>query len=253
MGQLVLLVVAAAWAAVLIPPLLRSRIENRPNSSVSDFRNQLSSLQRAMPSRGVAMRSMARPLAPSPLSRPAATGRPPLRSGVRTHGGQQARTASAAPVSRSGRTDGARLYDATPRARSHGDRPATPSRSAGRPAPVPARAALKRRRANVLFVLAFVSSCSLFLAATTKAPAWLYLFGASFVALAGYVWVLGQLRQREQAPAPALVPAARRPARPVEPATTAPRPVVRHKAHQASIRRDGPARRQAADRWSAAV
>ena len=104
MGQLVLLVVAAAWAAVLIPPLLRSRIENRPNSSVSDFRNQLSSLQRAMPARGVAMRSMARPLAPSPLSRPAATGRPPLRSGVRTHGGSQAAKATTvAPVARSTR------------------------------------------------------------------------------------------------------------------------------------------------------
>ena len=138
MGQLVLLVVAAAWAAVLIPPLLRSRIENRPNSSVSDFRNQLSSLQRAMPSRGVAMRSMARPLAPSPLSRPAATGRPPLRSGVRTHGGPSARTATPAPLARSARNDGARLYDATPRARSHGDRPAATTGAAGRPAPRPA-------------------------------------------------------------------------------------------------------------------
>ena len=39
MGQVVLLVVAAAWAAVLLPPLLRSRLENRPNSSVLDFRN----------------------------------------------------------------------------------------------------------------------------------------------------------------------------------------------------------------------
>ena len=261
MGQLVLLVVAAAWAAVLIPPLLRSWIENRPNSSVSDFRNQLSSLQRAMPSRGVAMRSMARPLAPSPLSRPAATGRPPLRSGMRTHGGTQAASGAAAgaaakanssaPVARSTRSDGARLYDATPRARSHADRPA------GRPAPgptgAPARAAVKRRRANVLFVLAFVSSCSLFLAATTKAPAWLYVFGTSFVALAGYVWVLGQLRQREQAPAPVLVPAARRSARQAEPARPAPRPVTRQKTHQASIRRDPPARRQTADRWSAAV
>src|SRR6478752_4534029 len=85
MGQLVLLVVAAAWAAVLVPPLLRSRIENRPNSSVSDFRDQLSSLQRAMPGRGVAMRSMGRPLAQSPLSRPAASGRPALRSGVTPH------------------------------------------------------------------------------------------------------------------------------------------------------------------------
>ena len=53
MGQVVLLVVAAAWAAVLLPPLLRSRLENRPNSSVLDFRNQLSSLQRAVPGRGV--------------------------------------------------------------------------------------------------------------------------------------------------------------------------------------------------------
>ena len=44
MGSLVLLVVAAVWVAVLVPPLLRSRLENRPNSSVSDFRDQLSSL-----------------------------------------------------------------------------------------------------------------------------------------------------------------------------------------------------------------
>ena len=51
MAKLVLLLVAAAWAAVLIPPLLRSRIENRPNNSVSDFRDQLSSLQKAMPAR----------------------------------------------------------------------------------------------------------------------------------------------------------------------------------------------------------
>src|SRR5262245_37604674 len=169
MGQLVLLVVAAAWAAVLLPPLLRSRIENRPNSSVTDFRNQLSSLQRAMPSRGVAMRSMARPLAPSPLSRPAATGRPVLRSGVRTHGtpsGQQQQ-----PPARVARHD-VRLYDATPRPRSHGSaagptsRPARPDRTR-RPAPRPvsSREAVKRRRANVLFVLVLVAGCSLFLAA----------------------------------------------------------------------------------------
>src|SRR5829696_2632740 len=114
MGQLVLLVVAAAWAAVLVPPLLRSRIENRPNSSVSDFRDQLSSLQRAMPARGVAMRSMARPLAPSPLSRPAATGRPGVAGHGRTHGGQQVRLASP-PVERRRRAESARPYDASPR------------------------------------------------------------------------------------------------------------------------------------------
>ena len=78
MSKIVLLAVLAAWAAVLIPPLLRSRVENRPNSSVTDFRRQLSTLQRAVPTRTmVPMRSMGRPLAsPSPLSRPAAQGRP---------------------------------------------------------------------------------------------------------------------------------------------------------------------------------
>ena len=85
MAQLILLVVAAAWLAVLIPPMLRSRVENRPNSSVTDFRRQLTKLQHtATPPRG-AMRAMGRPLAQSPLSRPAAAGRPGqpvLRSGV---------------------------------------------------------------------------------------------------------------------------------------------------------------------------
>ncbi len=67
MGTIVLLVVVAAWAAVLVPPLLRGRQDNRPNSSVVDFRRQLSTLQRSAPVRpGSPMRSMARPLAPSP-------------------------------------------------------------------------------------------------------------------------------------------------------------------------------------------
>src|SRR5262245_48677554 len=120
MGQLVLLVVAAAWAAVLIPPLLRSRIENRPNSSVTDFRNQLSSLQKSVPSRGVTMRTMARPLAPSPLSRPAATGRPVLRSGVKTHDGKTVRSAGqAAPRHQ----EQVLQADLAPRRRTHTDRP----------------------------------------------------------------------------------------------------------------------------------
>ena len=142
MGQLVLLVVAAAWAAVLVPPLLRSRMENRPNSSVSDFRNQLSSLQRAMPSRGVAMRSMARPLAPSPLSRPAASGRPGLSAHSRSHGGQPVRLAAGPPADRRRRAEPVRTYDASPRVRSHAERVARP---------VSSREVLKRRRANVLF------------------------------------------------------------------------------------------------------
>jgi hypothetical protein len=207
MGQLVLLVVAAAWAAVLIPPLLRSRLENRPNSSVTDFRNQLSSLQRAMPSRG-GMRSMSRPLAPSPLTRPAAAGRPVLRSGVRTHG--PARQPNRQP-SRPGRGEAQRMHDASLRTRSPADRHRARSHRAvgaeARP-PVSARDAIKRRRANVLFVLVLVAACALFLAATTKAEAMLYTFVLAFMALCGYVYLLGQVRQRErlQPPRPVLRP-----------------------------------------------
>src|SRR5262245_46815957 len=159
MGQLVLLVVAAAWAAVLVPPLLRSRIENRPNSSVSDFRDQLSSLQRAMPARGVAMRSMGRPLAQSPLSRPAAAGRPGVRGG-RTHSGSlaSARANGTGPGVRR-RPEPVRSHDVAPRVRSH----AEPTRVR-----MSSRDVLKRRRANVLKCLALITGCTLFLAVTTQ-------------------------------------------------------------------------------------
>ncbi len=76
MAKLVLLVVAAAWAAVLIPPMLRSRVDNRPNSSVTDFRRQLSTLQGTATNGRGGMRTIGRPLAQSPLQRPAAGGRP---------------------------------------------------------------------------------------------------------------------------------------------------------------------------------
>src|SRR4051812_403179 len=153
MGQLILLVVAAAWAAVLVPPLLRSRLENRPNSSVSDFRDQLSSLQRAMPTRSVAMRSMSRPLTQSPLSRPAATGRPAIR--VRPHNGAPVRVTEPPPRRR---PEPVRTHDAAPRARTHAARSSRPV-TAGRDA-------VKRRRANVLFVLLLTAGCTIFLAAT---------------------------------------------------------------------------------------
>lgn len=66
MSTIVLLVVIAAWAAVLVPPLLRGRTEGRPSSSVVDFRRQLSTLQRSTPARGVAPMRMGQPLAPAP-------------------------------------------------------------------------------------------------------------------------------------------------------------------------------------------
>ncbi|MCU0260573.1 MAG: hypothetical protein MUE78_06105 [Ilumatobacteraceae bacterium] len=181
MGQLVLLVVAAAWAAVLVPPLLRSRVENRPNSSVTDFRRQLNRLQSTVPSRASAsMRTAGRPLAPSPLQRPAAPGRP----------GQPAR--------RTATHHQASLRHHVPphsaRAAARPSHPAHRQAHVSRHAVHPAEA-MRRRRANVLFVLVITSVSTLFLAATTKDTVVLYVFALSFLALCGYVYLLAQQRQ----------------------------------------------------------
>ena len=203
MGELVLLVVASAWAAVLIPPLLRSRIENRPNSSVTDFRRQLNKLQSTVPSRASGpMRGMARPLAQSPLQRPAAAGRPGMQpaqlrrgSGGRTHGGRDLREARG----------GAPVREA-PRRRTHGDPTGGHQRpqhdrhhrqsSVARHGTTSAEE-LRRRRANVMFMLVLATAGSFFLAATTKAEIFYYLFALAFLALFGYAFLLSQARQRE--------------------------------------------------------
>ena len=200
MGELVLLVVTAAWAAVLIPPLVRSRIENRPNSSVTDFRRQLNRLQSTVPSRASSMRGMARPLAPSPLQRPAAGGRPGMQAAQlrRTSGGTRAHGARAA---------GATIAPVreAPRMRSHGD----PTGGMPRPRQVghrqthmsrhamAAAEVARRRRSNMLFMLVLAAGSTLFLAATTKEPVMGYLFAVAFLALCGYLYLLSQARQRE--------------------------------------------------------
>ncbi|TFH17724.1 MAG: hypothetical protein E4H05_06060 [Acidimicrobiales bacterium] len=202
MAKLVLLVVASAWAAVLIPPMLRSRIENRPNSSVTDFRRQLSTLQStSSPTRG-GMRTIGRPLAQSPLQRPAAAGRP----GQPTHAHHRQASlhsgVTAAPA-RSARSIEARSQ---PQFRTHGDptgqhhrqthmdRHASESRAQGPDEP---RSDVRRRRTNVLFMLVISTACTLFLSATTSSTVMLYVFALSFLALCGYVYLLAQIRQRE--------------------------------------------------------
>ena len=57
----VLLILAAIWASVLIPPFLRSRAEGRPADSIVDFRRQLGVLQRTAPSRFGAANSLRDP------------------------------------------------------------------------------------------------------------------------------------------------------------------------------------------------
>jgi len=173
MSKIVLLAVLAAWAAVLIPPLLRSRVENRPNSSVTDFRRQLSTLQRAVPTRTmVPMRSIGRPLAPSPLSRPVAPGRP----------GQMHRAAS--PSVAGQRMHAATLDRTGQHRQSHLHR-------------VSQRELVRRRRANIFFMLVLATGITAFLAATTKANTMVYAFAFSFISLCGYCYKLVQIRSLE--------------------------------------------------------
>jgi hypothetical protein len=49
LGVVVLIVLAAVWAAFLLPPILRARSEHRPSGSISDFRRQLHVLGRSTP------------------------------------------------------------------------------------------------------------------------------------------------------------------------------------------------------------
>lgn len=183
MNKIVLLAVAAAWAAVLVPPLLRSRLENRPGSSVSDFRRQLSTLQKTVPTRQVApMRGMARPLTHAAPARPYASARTATRSHAVALADERATAYDGAPT---GGLQRRAAYD--------------PTAGTGR---VPARRisrreAIRRRRANVLFLLVATTGLTLFLAASTSSSFWVYSFAFSFVALCGFVYKLAQLRQYE--------------------------------------------------------
>jgi hypothetical protein len=195
MQPVVLVAVAAVWAAVIIPPLLRSRVENRPNSSVTDFRRQLSTLQRTVPTRTmVPMRGMARPLTQAPQAR--------------AHGGHpgQVRRATG-PVSRQdpsrqdmsrqdvSRQDMSRddMYGASLERRhatEHGHRTMHVHR-------VSKREMVRRRRANVLYVLAITVGITGFLAATTHSNGMVYIFALAFVSLCGYCYKLVQIRAME--------------------------------------------------------
>jgi hypothetical protein len=62
MQKVVLLIVGATWLAVLVPPLLRSRGQNRPTSSVDHFRRNLAVLQQSAPQRINPLQSIGRPL-----------------------------------------------------------------------------------------------------------------------------------------------------------------------------------------------
>ena len=86
MQGVVLLMVFAVWLAVIVPPMMRSRNQNRSTASMTEFRRQLNTLQRSVPTRTmVPARTMGRPLTQAPRYPQGAIGGV-QRQATRSHG-----------------------------------------------------------------------------------------------------------------------------------------------------------------------
>jgi hypothetical protein len=175
MQKLVLLVVGAVWLAVLVPPLLRSRGDNRPTSSVDLFRRNLSILQKTTPARMHSVQTLARPLAGGrPSADPyakAALRRPPTDPRLRrTNYDAQRRGAEdhTAPIRR--RADEARR-------------------------PVSRRETQRQRREQIVRVLLFLSAVTAVLALLAKSPMLVYLCAFCVLSLIGYCALLLRIRR----------------------------------------------------------
>jgi hypothetical protein len=192
MSKLVLLIVGAMWMAVLLPPLLRSRFDGGAVSSVSDFRRQLHTLQRAqVPGTQAPMRAMARPLAPTPRYNQM-PGRPQqMRQPMpRTQAPRQAPRPRLVPVDD--------MMVAEPRhKRSHHTAELPRHHYAAETAFMSPREVVRRRRVNVLYGLVAANAISLFLGLTTGSTGMFYVFTAAFLGLGAYCYVLVQIRNQE--------------------------------------------------------
>ena len=166
MKPLVLLILAVVWGVALIPPLLRSRSELRPNSSVASFRRTLSDMSRIPGRNGTTGHGQpGQPGAGVPgLARPAVVAgpwRPPQRS-VSYTDVQQAATR---PARRAARAN---------------------------------RAAMIRRRQNVLFTLVTAVVVSGIVGFALGMPIARTAFFVCLVLLSLYVWMLATLRRNEE-------------------------------------------------------
>ena len=168
MSKLILIIVGAAWLAVLLPPMVRAKLHGSPSNSVSNFRRQLNSLESSGGrSQQGQLRNMARPLAPSPQYRN------PAQRTSRPHQGGLSNITGALI-----RPEGVRHHRA--------------------PALLTPQAMVRQRRQNLVVGMAVVTGISLFLAFTTGSSAFVYLFTVSLLALVGYCYVLVQLRIKRE-------------------------------------------------------
>lgn len=180
--------------AVLLPPLLRSRFDGGAVSSVSDFRRQLNTLQRAqVPGTQAPMRAMARPLAPSPR-----IGAPQLQRAAQSARVPQSQRSprGTAPRPRLVAVEDALV--AEPRhKRSHHTAELPRHHYAAETAFMSPREVVRRRRVNVLYGLVATNGASLFLGLTTGSTGMFYVFTAAFLGLGAYCYVLVQIRNQE--------------------------------------------------------
>jgi hypothetical protein len=193
---LVVVILAAMWVLVLVPPLLRSRSEGRPSTSIGSFRHQLATLSRT----GHEPRAVVRP-----INRGVVPMHPPV--GMRRPGGPGA--GMQAFQGQALQYQGG--YDDYPGpGAGYGGPPMAPSRrpvedrwARSSRAPIgysarTSRSEVRRRRQNVLFALV-----------ATAAVTGLGGFGMGISALIGinlivdavlifYVYLLVQLRRAEE-------------------------------------------------------
>ena len=168
MSKLILIIVGAAWLAVLLPPMVRATLHGSPSNSVSNFRRQLNSLESSGGrSQQGQLRNMARPLAPSQQYRGVAQ---------RTSRPQQGALSNITGALI--RPEGVRHHRA--------------------PALLTPQDMVRQRRQNLVVGMAVVTGVSLFLAFTTGSSAFVYLFTVSLLALCGYCYVLVQLRIKRE-------------------------------------------------------
>ena len=169
MKPIVLLILVLVWGVALIPPLLRSRSDLRPGSSVASFRRTLSDMSR-IPGRAE------RPYGGQHMANPAS----PVRA-FRASGGQ----AGAGPrPAQKVTSSGYAAYSAgyTPglaRARAN-------------------RAAMIRRRQNVLFTLVTAVVVTGIVGFALAVPIARTAFFVCLVFLAVYIWMLATLRRNEE-------------------------------------------------------
>lgn len=197
--------------AVLLPPLLRSRFDGGAVSSVSDFRRQLNTLQRAqVPGTHGPMRAMARPLAPSPRQgyapRPGSVSRPGYAPAHQRGPAGRAPMAPRAVQPRQAPRQAARprlvavddVMAVEPRhRRSHHTAELPRHHYAAETAFMSPREVVRRRRVNVLYGLAAATGITLFLGLTTGSTVMFYAFTVAFLGLGAYCYILVQIRNQE--------------------------------------------------------